>query len=71
MAMPMICGIILCIYPYFTDNVWILVGTGIVLAALPFAWWDWEIGDITKHLDKIVGDDLTRFENSYFQTSNS
>lgn len=35
-GMPMICGIILCIYPYFTDNILILLGVGITLVVLPF-----------------------------------
>ncbi|MDD2487673.1 MAG: amino acid transport protein [Candidatus Gracilibacteria bacterium] len=35
-GMPMICGIILCIYPYFVENIWALVGIGILLILLPF-----------------------------------
>ena len=33
---PAICGILLMAYPYFTDNVWILLGVGIALCAAPF-----------------------------------
>lgn len=33
---PAICGILLIIYPYFTDNVWILLGVGAALCAAPF-----------------------------------
>jgi hypothetical protein len=36
MAMPMICGIALCVYPYFFWDIWVLIGIGIVLIALPF-----------------------------------
>ncbi len=36
LAMFMISGIILCIYPYFVDNVWINGGVGVVLVVLPF-----------------------------------
>ena len=33
---PMICGVALCVYPYFTDNlVWLCV-IGAVLLAVPF-----------------------------------
>jgi len=38
MAMPMICGVILCVYPYFIDNIWILGGVGVLLIVLPFIW---------------------------------
>ncbi|MDD5377426.1 MAG: hypothetical protein PHH16_04935 [Candidatus Gracilibacteria bacterium] len=38
MMVPMLCGAILCIYPYFTDNIWILCGAGILFIALPFFW---------------------------------
>ncbi|MDD2916846.1 MAG: amino acid transport protein [Candidatus Gracilibacteria bacterium] len=33
---PMISGVILCVYPYFIDNIWILCGGGIILILLPF-----------------------------------
>jgi hypothetical protein len=36
MAVPMISGVLLGVYPYFTDDIWILAGVGIVLIALPF-----------------------------------
>ncbi|MDD2565525.1 MAG: amino acid transport protein [Candidatus Gracilibacteria bacterium] len=36
MAMPMISGIALCIYPYFIDNIFALIGVGIFLIILPF-----------------------------------
>jgi hypothetical protein len=36
MAVPMISGIILCIYPYFTDNILILCSVGLILITLPF-----------------------------------
>jgi hypothetical protein len=33
---PMICGVLLCIYPYFFDNIFWLCVVGIVLMAVPF-----------------------------------
>lgn len=36
MVVPMLSGIMLCIYPYFTDNIWILCGIGILLITGPF-----------------------------------
>ena len=33
---PMIAGVMLCVYPYFTDNMLWLVIIGIVLMAVPF-----------------------------------
>jgi hypothetical protein len=33
---PIICGIGLMLFPYFVTNIYILVLSGIVLAALPF-----------------------------------
>lgn len=36
MIVPMTSGIVLCVYPYFTDNLWILCGVGIFLIVLPF-----------------------------------
>lgn len=35
-AIPMLSGAALCIYPYFTDNLWILCWVGIGLIILPF-----------------------------------
>ena len=34
--MPMITGIILCMFPYFVSNPYLLGGVGIMLMALPF-----------------------------------
>lgn len=36
MVVPMLSGIALCVYPYFTNNIWILCIVGIVLIAIPF-----------------------------------
>jgi len=36
MFMPMITGIVLCVFPYFVSNPYLLGGIGIVLMALPF-----------------------------------
>lgn len=34
--LPAICGILLMAYPYFTDNIWILLIVGIALVAAPW-----------------------------------
>ena len=36
MAMPMICGLTLTIFPFFVSSLWILLGVGAVLIVLPF-----------------------------------
>lgn len=36
MMVPMLSGIILCIYPYFTDNIFILCAVGALFIVLPF-----------------------------------
>ena len=33
---PMIAGVGLCVYPYFTENLWLLISIGAALMALPF-----------------------------------
>lgn len=33
---PLLCGIALCIYPYFVPNTWALVLIGIVLCVVPY-----------------------------------
>lgn len=33
---PLICGVLLCIYPWFTDNVYVLCGVGAALLVAPF-----------------------------------
>jgi len=35
-AVPMLSGAILCFYPYFTDNIWILFIIGVIFMASPF-----------------------------------
>ncbi len=35
-AVPMVAGIVLCIYPYFTDSLLWLAVIGLALAAAPF-----------------------------------
>jgi hypothetical protein len=35
-AIPLLAGIVLCIFPYFVSNVYIMVLVGIVLAVLPW-----------------------------------
>jgi len=32
---PLICGLILIVFPYFVTNLWLLVGIGSALIALP------------------------------------
>lgn len=36
MIVPMLTGAALCIYPFFTDNVWILSIAGVILVIVPF-----------------------------------
>jgi hypothetical protein len=33
---PLLCGIALMLFPYFVSNLWLMVGIGLVLAALPY-----------------------------------
>jgi hypothetical protein len=35
-AVPLLCGIALMAYPYFVPNVLLLVGIGVLLAAIPY-----------------------------------
>ena len=35
-VVPLICGIVLMIYPYFISNVIVLVSVGILLMAIPY-----------------------------------
>jgi hypothetical protein len=35
-VVPLITGIALCVVPYFIANVYVLVGVGVVLMAIPF-----------------------------------
>jgi hypothetical protein len=32
----MICGVLLCVYPYFVENVWVEIAVGALLLAVPF-----------------------------------
>jgi hypothetical protein len=32
----MICGVLLCVYPYFVENAWLSVAVGALLMAVPF-----------------------------------
>lgn len=34
--MPLLCGVALMVFPYFITNIWLLVGVGALLAALPY-----------------------------------
>jgi hypothetical protein len=33
---PMLAGVLLCVYPYFTDNAFVLIAIGVALLAAPF-----------------------------------
>jgi hypothetical protein len=35
-AMPFVSGVLLCVFPYFINNIYLLVFIGIVLLALPY-----------------------------------
>ena len=37
-AMPLICGIALMVYPYFVSNNALLVAIGVALIAIPYFW---------------------------------
>jgi predicted membrane protein len=37
-VVPLVCGLVLMIYPYFIPNVFALVVIGIVLTAVPYFW---------------------------------
>jgi hypothetical protein len=32
----MFAGVLLCVYPYFTENIWALIVIGVALLAAPF-----------------------------------
>jgi hypothetical protein len=33
---PLVCGIVLMVFPYFVGNVWLLAGIGALLIAIPY-----------------------------------
>jgi len=35
---PLVCGVILCIFPYFISNTWLLVLVGAAIMAVPYFW---------------------------------
>ncbi len=35
-VVPLVTGIVLCVVPYFIANVYVLIGVGVVLVAIPF-----------------------------------
>lgn len=35
-VMPLVCGLVLMVFPYFISSTWLLVAVGAVLAALPY-----------------------------------
>ena len=35
-AVPLLCGIGLMAYPYFIENIWMLLGIGLILCLAPF-----------------------------------
>jgi hypothetical protein len=36
--LPLVCGLVLIIFPYFVSNVWLLVGIGVILCSIPYFW---------------------------------
>jgi len=32
---PMVCGVLLMAYPYFIENLWLTLGVGLLLCAIP------------------------------------
>ena len=36
MAVPLVCGLVLIIYPYFVSNNFLLVALGVILIAVPY-----------------------------------
>ena len=35
-VVPVVCGVLLCVYPWFTENAYALYGIGAALVAAPF-----------------------------------
>ena len=35
-AIALLCGVVLCAFPYFLDNAYLIIGIGVVLMAVPF-----------------------------------
>ncbi|MEO5957173.1 MAG: hypothetical protein ABIR36_15995 [Nitrospiraceae bacterium] len=35
-VVPLITGIVLCVFPYFIENVYALVGVGLLVVAIPY-----------------------------------
>ena len=35
-VVPLYVGIVLCVFPYFIDNVYVLVGVGVTLIVIPY-----------------------------------
>jgi len=35
-VVPLVCGVALMVVPYFVSNSWLLVGLGVVIAAVPY-----------------------------------
>jgi hypothetical protein len=35
-VVPLVCGLMLMVFPYFVSNVMLLVGIGVVLVAIPY-----------------------------------
>ena len=33
---PLLCGLVLMVYPYFVGNAWAIVGIGLLLMAIPY-----------------------------------
>jgi hypothetical protein len=35
-VVPLVCGLVLMVFPYFVSNTFLLVGLGVVLVAIPY-----------------------------------
>ena len=35
---PMVCGALLAVYPYFVDSLWLTLGLGVALCLVPAFW---------------------------------
>jgi predicted membrane protein len=35
-VVPLVCGVVLMVYPYFVSNLAVLVGVGVIVTAIPY-----------------------------------
>jgi len=36
MVAPLVCGLLLMVFPYFVSNTWLLIGVGALLVVIPY-----------------------------------